>query len=52
MIALPDDLPVDIVTVPDLRPIPAAAIATLYLAGENADWTVILTLQSTNTKKI
>lgn len=37
VIALPDDLPVGIVAVPDLRPIPTSAVAALDLAGENAD---------------
>ena len=37
MIALPDDLPVGVVAVPDLRPIPAAAVAALDLAGEDTD---------------
>ena len=37
MIALPDDLPVGVVAVPDLRPVPAAAVAALDLAGENTD---------------
>ena len=37
MVALPDDLPVGVVAVPDLRPVPAAAIAALNLTGKNAD---------------
>ena len=37
MVALPDDLAVGIVAVPDLRPVPAAAVAALDLAGKDAD---------------
>ena len=37
VIALPDDLPVGIVAVPDLWPIPTAAVAALDLAGKDAD---------------
>ena len=39
MIALPDDLPVGIVAVPDLWTVPAATVGALDLAGENADRT-------------
>ena len=37
MVALPDNLPVGVVAVPDLRPVPAAAVAALDLAGKDAD---------------
>ena len=37
VIALTDDLPVGVVAVPDLRPVPAAAISALDLAGKDAD---------------
>ena len=39
VIALPDDLPVGIVAVPDLWTVPAATVGALDLAGENADRT-------------
>ena len=37
VIALPDDPAILIVGMPDLRPVPAAATATLHPAGEDAD---------------
>ena len=37
MITLPDDLPVGVVAVPDLRPVPAAAVSALELTGKDAD---------------
>lgn len=37
MIALPDDLPVGVVAVPDFRTVPVAAVAALDLAGKDAD---------------
>lgn len=39
MIALPDELSVLIVAVPDLWPVPTSAVTALDPAGENADGT-------------
>ena len=45
VIALPDDLSIGIVAVPDLRSVPATTIGALDFAGENADRTqAVLTL--------
>ena len=42
MIALPDHFPVGIIAVPDFRTVPAATVAALDLAGENADRTLTI----------
>ena len=37
VITLPDDLPVGVVAMPDLRPVPTAAVSALDLTGKDAD---------------